>query len=30
MESYCKQKAPFEFSFYSDNPEKIKSMAFNI
>ncbi|HSA74092.1 MAG TPA: hypothetical protein VLD84_09075 [Nitrososphaeraceae archaeon] len=24
------KKAPFEFSFYTDNPEKIKSMAFNV
>jgi len=24
------KKAPFEFSFYVDNPEKIKSMAFNV
>jgi hypothetical protein len=24
------KKAPFEFSFYRDNPEKIKSMAFNV
>ncbi|MGI0032115.1 MAG: FxLYD domain-containing protein [Nitrososphaeraceae archaeon] len=24
------KKAPFEFSFYLDNPEKIKSMAFNV
>ena len=24
------KKAPFEFSFYVDNPEKIKTMAFNV
>ena len=24
------KKAPFEFSFYTDNPEKVKSMAFNV
>jgi hypothetical protein len=24
------KKAPFEFSFYTDNPEKIKTMAFNV
>ena len=24
------KKAPFEFSFYTDNPERIKSMAFNV
>ena len=24
------KKAPFEFSFYTDNPEKIKFMAFNV
>jgi len=24
------KKAPFEFSFYTENPEKIKSMAFNV
>ena len=24
------KKAPFEFSFYVDNPEKIKFMAFNV
>ncbi len=24
------KKAPFEFSFYVDNPEKIKSIAFNV
>lgn len=24
------KKAPYEFSFYVDNPEKIKSMAFNV
>jgi hypothetical protein len=24
------KKAPFEFSFYEDNPEKIKFMAFNV
>jgi hypothetical protein len=24
------KKAPFEFSFYVENPEKIKSMAFNV
>jgi hypothetical protein len=24
------KKAPFEFSFYTDTPEKIKSMAFNV
>ena len=24
------KKAPFEFSFYTDNPDKIKSMAFNV
>lgn len=23
-------KAPFEFSFYTDNPDKIKTMAFNV
>jgi hypothetical protein len=27
---YSNKKAPFEFSFYTDNPEKIKSMAFNV
>lgn len=24
------KKASFEFSFYTDNPEKIKSIAFNV
>lgn len=24
------KKAPFEFSFYVSNPDKIKSMAFNV
>jgi hypothetical protein len=24
------KKAPFEFSFYVNNPERIKSMAFNV